>query len=87
MTPAVPAEIAPPAIVPAPGMNFSRFVTTVLPRSVAPPAPIVEDSSAVIMLLFTSNPKITVSSAKKRGRESVIVLHFLMAVCNIFVEI
>ena len=27
------------------------------------------------------------SSAKKRGRESVIVLHFLMAVCNIFVEI
>ena len=27
------------------------------------------------------------SSAKKRGRESVIVLHFLMAVCIIFVEI
>ena len=51
ITPAVPAEIAPPTTVPAPGMNFNRLVTTVLPRSVAPPAPIVEDSSAVIILL------------------------------------
>lgn len=63
ITPAVPAEIAPPTTVPAPGINLIIFVTTVFPSIVAPPAPIDEDNSAVITLLFTSNPNITVIEA------------------------
>lgn len=63
ITPAAPAESAPPATDPAPGMNFSRFETTVFPRNVAPPAPIVDDSNAVIILLFTSNPNIALCTS------------------------
>ena len=32
ITPAVPADIAPPTTVPAPGINFNKLVTTVFPR-------------------------------------------------------
>lgn len=63
ITPAVPADITPPTTVPAPGMNFNKLVTTVFPNKVAPPAPIDYDNSAVITLLFTSKPNITVIEA------------------------
>ena len=51
ITPAVPAEIAPPATVPAPGMSFRRLETTVFPRRVAPPAPIVDERSGDYTLI------------------------------------
>lgn len=66
ITPAVPAEIALPIAVPAPGINLMIFVTTVFPSKVAPPAPIEDDSNAVIILLLTSKPNITV---KRRSND------------------
>lgn len=39
ITPAVPAEIAPPATLPTPGTSLSRFDATVFPNTVAPPTP------------------------------------------------
>lgn len=63
MTPAVPAEIAPPAMDPAAGRSFKIFATTALPSKVAPPEPIVDDKRAVITDLFTSKPNITVIEA------------------------
>lgn len=60
MTPAVPAEITPPATDPIPGISLTMLATTVLPSNVAPPAPSVAERNAVKILLLTSNPKITV---------------------------
>lgn len=54
-TPAVAAEIAPPAIVPTPGISLTKLDTTVFPNRVAPPDPNVDDRKAVRMLLLTSN--------------------------------
>src|SRR5574344_882011 len=63
MTPAVPADMAPPATDPAAGISFRIFATTALPKRVAPPEPMVDDKRAVITDLFTSKPKMTVIDA------------------------
>lgn len=61
--PAVSPEIAPPVIVPGLGINFNRFDTIAFPAKVAPPAPSVEETKAVIILLLISKPNIAVIEA------------------------
>ena len=60
---AVEPDIRPPIVVPTPGISFNRLVTIVLPNTVAPAAPIVDDTNDVKKLLLISNPKITVMDA------------------------
>ena len=57
---AVDAAIAPPAKVPTPGMNLSKFETIDLPIKVAPPAVMVEETRVDKNAFFNSKPKTAV---------------------------
>lgn len=57
---AVDPEINPPAAVPTPGINLMILETIVLPNTVAPAVPIVDETNPVITLLLMSIPKIVV---------------------------
>ncbi len=55
---AVNPEINPPAAVQTPGINLIILETIVLPNTVAPAVPIVDETNPVITLLLMSMPKI-----------------------------
>ena len=51
------------SIIPIYASPRAAVITPAVPAEIAPPAPIEDDSNAVIILLFTAKPNITVIEA------------------------
>ena len=53
---AVVAAMAPPAMLPTPGMSLNKLETILLPISVAPPAVMVDETNVMKKAFFNSKP-------------------------------